>query len=61
MQNLKKKLVQRTYLQNRKRFMDLENKHMITKGERFAEVNLEFGIKRYTVLSIKSVNNKDRL
>ena len=30
----KKKLVQRTYLQNRERFMDLENQLMITKGER---------------------------
>ena len=34
MENLKRKLYKRTYLQNRKRLTDIENKLTVTKGER---------------------------
>ena len=35
MWNLKKKKYKRTYLQNRNRLTDTENKFMVTKGERW--------------------------
>ena len=42
-----------TYLQNRNRLTDIENKLMVTKGERGGGgINEEFGIKRYTLLYI---------
>ena len=34
MENLKRKLYKQTYLQNRKRLTDIENKLTVTKGER---------------------------
>ena len=34
MRNLKKKWYKRTYVQNRNRLTDIENKPMATKGER---------------------------
>ena len=42
-----KKWYKWTYLQNRNRLTDIENKLMVTKGESGVGVNLEFGIKRY--------------
>ena len=47
-----KKMIQRTYLQNR--LTDIENKLMVTKGERKGGgINWEFGINIYTLLYIK--------
>ena len=41
---------------------DLENKLMVTKGERWGVgINQEFGINIYALLYIKQVNNKDLL
>ena len=46
-----------TYLQNRNRLTDIEEKLMVTKGDRGGqrggEINQEFGINRYTLLYIK--------
>ena len=49
----------RTYLQNRKRLIDIENNLTVTKGKRTVGINWEFGINRYLVLYI--INNKDRI
>ena len=38
---------------------DLENKHIVTKGERGEGINWEFGINIYPLLGIKQRNNKD--
>ena len=46
----KKKWYKWTYLQTRNRLTDIENKFMVTKGEREEE---EFEINRYTLLCIK--------
>ena len=40
------------YLQNKNRLTDIENKVMVTKGER-RDVNYKYGVKRYTLLYIK--------
>ena len=39
-----------TYLQNRNIQTDIENMLMVTKGEREAGINLEYGFNRYTLL-----------
>ena len=39
----------------------IENKFMVTKGKAGGGVNQEYGINRYTLLSIKQINNKDLL
>ena len=41
------------YSQNRNRSTDIENKFMVTKGERRGGINLEFRVKRYILLYIK--------
>ena len=41
-------MIQMNYLQNRNRL--IENKLMVTKGEREGGVNLEFGVNRYTLM-----------
>ena len=43
-----KKWYKRTYLQNRNRLTDTENKLTVTKGERGEGVNWELGINRHT-------------
>ena len=49
-----KKLHRWTYLQNRKRLTDTENKLMVTKRERGrGGINWEFGINRYRLPNIK--------
>ena len=50
-------------LQNRNRITDLENKLMVTKGERLAGgcINWEFGIDIYILLYLKWMTNKDLL
>ena len=48
-----KKWYKWTYLQNRKRLTDIENKLMVTKGEKGRRDKLGFGIKIYTLLYIK--------
>ena len=46
----KKKWYKRTYVQNTNRLTDIENKLMVTKGERWVGgINQEFGIKMYTI------------
>ena len=52
MRNLKKRY-KWTYLQNRNRPTDIENKLVVTKGEAGGGINLEFGINIYTLLYIK--------
>ena len=42
-----------TYLQNRNRVTDVENKLMVTKGERGGGINWEIGIDTYTLLYTK--------
>ena len=42
-----------TYWQNRNRLRDIENKLMVTKGEKEQRLNWESGINRYTLLYIK--------
>ena len=48
-----KKWYEWTYLQDRKRITDIENKVMVTKGETGGRINWEFVINRYTLLYIK--------
>ena len=43
------------------RLIDIENKLMVTRGERGGGINYECGIKRYTLLYIKQITNKDLL
>ena len=54
MKNLKK-LYKWTHLQTRNRLTDLENKLMVTKGERgrMTGINEEIGINIYTLVYIK--------
>ena len=47
-----KKWYKQTYLQNRSRVTDVENKLMVTKGERVG-INWEIGIDIYTLLCVK--------
>ena len=47
-----------TYLQNRNRLTDVENKLMVTKGQSGGD---KVRINRYTLLYIKKMNNKDLL
>ena len=48
-----KKWYKWSYLQNRNGLTDIENKLMVTKGERGGGINWEFGINIYTLLYIK--------
>ena len=48
-----KKWYKRTYLQNRNRVTDVENKLMITKGQSGGKLNWETGIDIYTLLYTK--------
>ena len=58
----KKKWYKWTYLQNRNRLTDLENKLMLTSGEGWGEgIVREFGIDMYTLLYLKWITNKDLL
>ena len=50
-----------TYLQNRNRLKDTENKLMVTKGEDGYEINEESGTGRYKQLYVKQINNKGLL
>ena len=47
-----KKMYKWSYLQNRNRVIDVENKLMVTKGEK-GGINWETGIDIYTLLYIK--------
>ena len=60
--NLKKKQKQYkwTYLQNKNRLTDIENKLIVTRGERKGGINWDFGINRYRLLCIKHID-KDLL
>ena len=49
-----KKRYKWTYLQNRNRLTDIENKHMVTKGETWCRgINQEHGINIHTLLYIR--------
>ena len=50
-----------TYLQNRNRVTDVENKLMVTRGKGGGGINWEIGIDIYTLLYIKQTTNKDLL
>ena len=54
-------MVKCSYLQNRNRVTDVENKLMVTRGEGEEEINWEIGIDIYTLLYTKQVTNKDLL
>ena len=56
----KKKWYKWTYLQNRNRLTDLENKLVVTGGKGGGKVR-EFGINMYTLLYLKWITNKDLL
>ena len=58
----KKNDTKRTYLQNRSRLTDIENKtnYGYQRG-RWGGINWEFGINRYTLLYMKQINNKNLL
>ena len=49
-----------TYLRDRKRLADIENKLTVTKGEMVMKggINYEFGISIYTLLYIKTDNQQ---
>ena len=52
----KKKRCRRTYLQNRNRFIDIENKLMVIEGEEGrGGINEEYGSNRYTLLYKKKL------
>ena len=63
MWNLKKKWYKWTYLQNRNRLIDLENELNGCRGEGWGEEGMvrEFGIKKYTLLYLKQITNKNLL
>ena len=54
-----KKWYKWTYLQNRSRVTDVENKLMVTKGEMGGGINWEIGIDIYTLLYIEQIPNKN--
>ena len=55
-----KKLYKLPYLQNRNRFIDLENEFMVTSGEGWERrIDWEFRIDMYTLLYFKWITNKD--
>ena len=47
-----KKMIQRTYSQNRNRVTDIENKPVVTRGEKGAGINWEIGIDTYPLLYV---------
>ena len=50
------------YTQNRNRLIGTENKFMVTKEDRWGvTMNYEYGIKRYKILFIRQISNKDLL
>ena len=50
------------YLQNRDRLIDLENEHMVTRGEGWERgTDWEFGMDTYTLLYLKCITNQDLL
>ena len=49
----KKKWYKRTYLQNRNKVTDIENKLMVTRGEKEGRINWEIGIDIYILPDIK--------
>ena len=55
-----KKVYKWVYLQNRNKITDVENKFIVTKGER-GGINWVIGIDIYTLLYLKQVTNKDLL
>ena len=58
----KKKRYKWTYLQNRNRVKDVENKFMVTKGVWCGGgINWEIGINIYALLYVKQITNKDLL
>ena len=40
---------------------DIENKLVVTKGEKEEEENSEFGINKYKLVCIRSISNRDIL
>ena len=52
--NLKKWYVL-TYLQNRNRLIDTENKFVVTKGDMRGSINQGFEMNRYTLLQVKLI------
>ena len=54
-------MYKRTYLQNRNRVADVENKLMVTKGEKGRGIGWEIGIDIYTLLYIKQITIKNLL
>ena len=50
--NLKKRYVL-TYLQNRNRLIDTENKFVVTKGDMRGGIHQGFEMNRYTLLQVK--------
>ena len=57
---IQKKWYKWTYLENRNRVPDIENKRLPT-GKGGGGINWEFGISKYTLLYVKQINNKDLL
>ena len=51
----KKKWHKWTYLQNRNRIIEVENKFKVTKEEEGGGINWEFWINEYTLLYIKQI------
>ena len=50
-----------TFIKNRNRLTDTENKLMVTKRERKRGINQEFGVEIYTLLYTKYITNKNLL
>ena len=55
-----KKRYKQTYIQNRNRLTDIENKHGYPRG-RVERRDREFGLDMYTLLYLKWITNKDLL
>ena len=58
MWNLKNGTNEPVYLQNKKSVTNVENKLMVSKGER---INWEIGIDLYIILYIRKITNKNLL
>ena len=58
MWNLKNGTNELVYLQNKKSVTNVENKLMVSKGER---INWEIGIDLYIILYIRKITNKNLL
>ena len=51
-------MVQMKLIQNRNRLTDIENRHVVARGEERSVMDSEFGVSRYELLHLKWISNE---